>query len=366
MADGPFAGPFPIVRDGDSLLLTAAVLRVAATPHDGEVDETVILQKRLEQAFRAAEVEQSVPTPQAIDLVIIMCLCLARAFRLRQPFVAWAGLTTISSSQSSTFERNFPLAQTGILALVVGFRALGLPMRLKSRPFGFILMGPFFLTRPRLAMRLQLLWSPSRATGSSLGSALGTVQPTQLVPIKLNSALPLSQPNLHLIYLKCQQFAFGSCPDVVFIFDSLTVGRQLEGTWAAHCSPRHGRLNRALVRLIETRFGAHCHYRFTPGHADDPGNELVDVVAREAAAGQPCHDWGPFFSHVLTEPFLTGITWAWTILIHLGDHPWLLMSCVCQRPLLPHLRSWISWFHRLLMICGNNTLLRSLPLVVMF
>ena len=113
--------------------------------------------------------------------------------------------------------------------------------------------------------------------------------------------------------VKLQEAIFSNIPAVHFVFDSLTVGRQLEGTWSAHCAKEHAHFNRSLIKLIETRFATVCSYHFTPGHADDPGNELVDVVAKEAAKGSCLHDWKAFFTHVLKSDFVCAAEWGWIL-----------------------------------------------------
>ena len=112
--------------------------------------------------------------------------------------------------------------------------------------------------------------------------------------------------------LKIQEL-LSSFPNVHFVFDSLTVGRQLEGTWGSHRATAHCHYNRSIIKLIETRFHIQCEYHFTPGHDDDPGNELVDVVARAAANGHFFHDWSAYFEHALRPTFVQACEWLWIL-----------------------------------------------------
>lgn len=64
-------------------------------------------------------------------------------------------------------------------------------------------------------------------------------------------------------------------PRCEFVFDSLTVGRQSEGRWQAACAVADCHVIRSVIRLCEQRFHVDIGHHFCPGHAGEPGNELV-------------------------------------------------------------------------------------------
>ena len=87
---------------------------------------------------------------------------------------------------------------------------------------------------------------------------------------------------------------FACCPHCELIFDSLTVGRHSEGLWKAQRAVHACHLIRSVLRVCEARFGLFVSHTFQSSHVGEPGNELVDVIARCAAQGSPLQDWnGP-------------------------------------------------------------------------
>ena len=111
--------------------------------------------------------------------------------------------------------------------------------------------------------------------------------------------------------LKGLQWCSKYKPTVKFLFDSITVGKQMEGTWAAKVDVTHGHCLRAIVKLIETRFEILCQYEHVPGHKGDPGNEMVDEVAKRAAAGETLHDWTGFAEILKQRTFQQTMGWFW-------------------------------------------------------
>ena len=78
---------------------------------------------------------------------------------------------------------------------------------------------------------------------------------------------------------------FACCPHCELIFDSLTVGRHSEGLWKAQRAVHACHLIRSVLRVCEARFGLFVSHTFQSSHVGEPGNELVDVIARCAAQG---------------------------------------------------------------------------------
>ena len=75
--------------------------------------------------------------------------------------------------------------------------------------------------------------------------------------------------------------------DVHLCYDSLTVGKQTAGEWQAVSSPTVGHLLRSLHKCIQRRFRSELKYHHVKAHCGEPGNELVDTLAHQAALGAP-------------------------------------------------------------------------------
>ena len=113
---------------------------------------------------------------------------------------------------------------------------------------------------------------------------------------------------------------FATTPTVEFMYDSLSVGKQAEGSWQAKQDPTTCHVIRSLLRLIEKRWKVKCQHFHVPGHQGDPGNELVDTLANCAAQGRPLQDWDPFLTHVTQNSFAQALEWTWAFFTsHLGE-----------------------------------------------
>eukprot|EP00438_Fugacium_kawagutii_P008387 Skav236653 [mRNA] locus=scaffold691:264633:270341:- [translate_table: standard] len=114
----------------------------------------------------------------------------------------------------------------------------------------------------------------------------------------------------------------------------MTVGKQAEGQWKAVQHPRGAHLLRALIRLLECRFGVVIRHEHVFAHSGDPGNEAADVLAGAAAQGYPLHDWTHFFQFSLRHDFVLAAEWCWQ-LFHCPLDAWWdgTMLCLPQRPL---------------------------------
>eukprot|EP00435_Cladocopium_sp_Y103_P036535 s4628_g9.t1 len=114
-----------------------------------------------------------------------------------------------------------------------------------------------------------------------------------------------------------------SCSDVLpvtFCFDSLTVGRQAEGTWQACVFKQMHHLIRSLHRWIESAFPVELHYTHVKAHRGEPGNELVDCLALAAAQGSALHDLQAWITHVTRPQFASAADWLW--FLHRTDLTW--------------------------------------------
>ena len=143
--------------------------------------------------------------------------------------------------------------------------------------------------------------------------------------------------------LKGMEFTFGCIPDVTFLFDCVTVGKQMEGLWEAKTHKQHAHLLRSIVKIIETRFQIAPHYQHTPGHMGNPGNEIADAIANSATGPVPLHDWHPFFEEMLTKGHVQAIQWAWmlfdtTWMGQMRDTHLFLPAKPSTQPTLEHIR----------------------------
>ena len=111
--------------------------------------------------------------------------------------------------------------------------------------------------------------------------------------------------------LKTCAVSQGFLPIVEFWFDSETVGNQAAGRWQICSHPRTGQFVRCLHRWIEARFKTELRHRHVKAHNGEPGNELVDVLAFQAAMGSPTQDWQDWLAHATTASFVEAAEWLW-------------------------------------------------------
>ena len=85
---------------------------------------------------------------------------------------------------------------------------------------------------------------------------------------------------------------------------------------------------RSLNRLIRARFG------ITPGswhihsHQGEPGNELVDALAADAARNGGTHDVTEFIKAILAPEFVNAMEWTW-MLFEQCYRPLWENHCIC-------------------------------------
>ena len=143
--------------------------------------------------------------------------------------------------------------------------------------------------------------------GAISGNAQGKVTGSYHAELR---AATIAAKFLHdLLKVVCANQAFP--PSCTLLFDSLTVGRQTEGVWKSQYDPNLGHLVRSLIRLCEARYQVLIQHKFVPGHTGDPGKEMVDVLAKDAALHQPLQDWTHFFDFALKQSFVDAVAWVW-------------------------------------------------------
>ena len=113
--------------------------------------------------------------------------------------------------------------------------------------------------------------------------------------------------------LKGIKFTFGQVPHTTFLFDCVTVGKQMEGVWQAKTHKTFAHCLRSIVKLIETRFHIQPYYMHTPGHMGIPENKIADALADTATLGELLHDWGPFFAKSLSKDKNLATQWMWIL-----------------------------------------------------
>ena len=105
------------------------------------------------------------------------------------------------------------------------------------------------------------------------------------------SAAVLAHKFLHDL-LKLLSISQDFAPTVELCYDSQTVGHQAEGSWQVWSQPRMGQFLRSLHRWIERKFQVTLHHKHVAAHQGEPGNELVDCLAFQAAGGTLCMTFG--------------------------------------------------------------------------
>ena len=100
-------------------------------------------------------------------------------------------------------------------------------------------------------------------------------------------------------------------PEIELCYDAQTVGRQADGSWQTWSQPRIGQLLRSLHRWIEHKFQVELKHSHVHAHQGEPGNELVDVLAYQAADGKPLHDLQPWLDTITDKAFVESVEWVW-------------------------------------------------------
>jgi len=124
------------------------------------------------------------------------------------------------------------------------------------------------------------------------------------------SAAVLAHKFLHDL-LKLLSISQDFAPTVELCYDSQTVGHQAEGSWQVWSQPRMGQFLRSLHRWIERKFQVTLHHKHVAAHQGEPGNELVDCLAYQAAGGYPLHDLRTWIDEVTKPDFVEAVEWIW-------------------------------------------------------
>lgn len=87
----------------------------------------------------------------------------------------------------------------------------------------------------------------------------------------------------------------------------------MTGEWNAYKAPRATSVMRSLHRLVHARFGISPSTWHVRSHKGEPGNELVDALAADAAQHGGMHDVAPFLEAVLDPAFVRALEWTWML-----------------------------------------------------
>ena len=126
---------------------------------------------------------------------------------------------------------------------------------------------------------------------------------------ELTAALLATKFAFDIAKLTVEVFQFR--PQIEFVYDSLSVGKQAEGLWQAKQDLLTCHAVRSLLRIIEKRWGLKCQHHFVPSHQGNPGNELADTLANCAAQGHALQDWTAFISQTDKKSFVKALEWTW-------------------------------------------------------
>ena len=99
-------------------------------------------------------------------------------------------------------------------------------------------------------------------------------------------------------------------------FDSMTVGQQATGQWNTKVRPKEGSLLRSLTQICARCFPVNLHHWHIRGHQGEPGNELVDELARLANDGLEIESVTQWQDLVQSHKWITDLEWAWVLFDH--------------------------------------------------
>ena len=96
-------------------------------------------------------------------------------------------------------------------------------------------------------------------------------------------------------------------------FDSLTVGKQSVGLWKSDSSPATSSILRSLTQVCQTKFDVNLHHWRVRSHKGEPGNELVDELARLAIEKEPLRNLDHWFNLTSDKKTSQLLEWAWML-----------------------------------------------------
>jgi ribonuclease HI len=117
-------------------------------------------------------------------------------------------------------------------------------------------------------------------------------------------------------------------PEIWLLHDNTAVGNQITGKWNANADIALAALLRHLTVYAEHRFRCRVQTQYVAAHRGDPGNELADALAGEAANGKPLADLTPWLTAITQPAFCEAAAWFW-LLYSPQFTPWWTGSDLC-------------------------------------
>ena len=117
-------------------------------------------------------------------------------------------------------------------------------------------------------------------------------------------------------------------PEIWLLHDNTAVGNQITGKWNANADTALAALMRHLTVYAEHRFQCRVQTQYVAAHRGDPGNELADGLAGEAAIGNPLADLTPWLMAITHHEFCDAAAWFW-LLFSQHFTPWWRGSDLC-------------------------------------
>ena len=214
------------------------------------------------------------------------------------------GWILTSSSQLSTSKLHGSHLQK------VGSLSLGISLTTIAFPCGSTLMARFSRKRRQQEQELSLLLRPLRA-GTSVASYPLPWKRTDSYGAETYAAL-IAVKFAHDL-LKLATHTGTRAPQAHLVYDNATVGMQSVGTWTCVQRPKLGHAVRHLVQMGEQRFHMEYSTHHVYGHQGDPGNEIVDTLARDAAEGRATHQLVDLLAHLTDSHFADNSAWFWLL-----------------------------------------------------
>ena len=118
------------------------------------------------------------------------------------------------------------------------------------------------------------------------------------------------------IYDMCKMQHYQGLPmpsRLVCHFDSMSAGGKAFGNFTAHTNQAVAHSSRAILHLLQSAFGMKVFGFHVRGHTGDPGNEIANTLAEEAARGRPTHDVDQLLQDCAEDCLRSALPWFWVL-----------------------------------------------------
>ena len=120
------------------------------------------------------------------------------------------------------------------------------------------------------------------------------------------------------IYDMCKMQHYQGLPmpsRLVCHFDSMSAGGKACGNFTAHTNQAVAHSSRAILHLLQSAFGMKVFGFHVRGHTGDPGNEIANTLAEEAARGRPTHDVDQLLQDCAEDCLRSALPWFWVLFL---------------------------------------------------